>query len=44
MHGWDSTDSVEEVPVLPRSGGSTFLLIVGIACCSVLVLAAFGSL
>jgi hypothetical protein len=44
MRGWDSTDSIEEVPVPPRSQAGAFLLIVGLACCSVLILAALGSI
>jgi hypothetical protein len=43
MRGWDFTDNAEELPATPRDEASTFLLIVGIACCSVLVLAALGS-
>ena len=43
MRGWDSTDSVEKLPPAPKAEAGTFLLIVAIACCSVLVLAALGT-
>lgn len=39
-----SIDGDEALPEAPRSEAGAFFLIVGIACCSVLILAALGSL
>ena len=39
-----SIDEDGDLPVAPRNGAGFFLLIVGIACCSVLILAALGSI
>lgn len=38
-----SVDVDNELPEAPRSGAGAFLLILGLACCGVLILAALGS-
>jgi hypothetical protein len=44
MRGLHSVDESQDFPAAPRGGEGFFLLIVGVACCAVLIMAALGSL